>query len=145
MKDRDFLFGATADMVYELDRTAANNGGSRKLTAEEAIKLAEVDRPQLVKRMREEGMIRTDGPRHFLGEAPTRFGWNWWVADLTTGKKLVEGRARTKWGMWRRRYRAYQRVLIAEKSQPASPADPTCQHYVPFGVVCGQCPPRADR
>jgi hypothetical protein len=141
MKDRDFLFGATADMVYELDRTAANNGGSRKLTAEEAIKLCEVDSAQAVKRLRD------DAARPQLEkQLPVRKGLfcRSKVVDQH-GKVYASVRTLTMWGNWRRLQRAYNDERVRQMTGgTAYAAEPTCQHYVPFGVECGQCPPRAD-
>lgn len=145
MKDRDFLFGATADMVYELDRTAATNGGSRKLSYEQAMALAEHDAAQLVKRLRD------DAARpQLVKDMPVRKGLfcRSKVVDQH-GKTYASVRTLTMWGNWRRLDRAYNREhnneRVRQLASAAYAADPTCQHYVPFGVECDQCPPRAER
>lgn len=150
MKDRDFLFGVTADMVYEIDRTAANNGGSRKLTAEEAIKLCEVDAAQAVKRLRDDAarpqLVKRVEWRGFAH-------WEWWVETERAGDEqygeVVTGpsQAFTERGAWKKAHRAYVAALTAltprGEGSAAYAAEPMCQCGIPFTRGCKTCK-RAD-
>jgi hypothetical protein len=133
MKDREFTFWATADRY-----PAKPGDGSRKLRPADLDQLGtSADRARLL------GIIHTGGPRHYLGAAPTRHGWRWWVDDTSTDKRLAEGWCWTKRGMYRRRWRAYIAVKTAQAMDGAGSAgwaaEPSCQHERPFTGPCTQC------
>lgn len=94
--DRDFLF---------TDRL-------EPLAWDEALRLAATDRAVLLERLTEDA----NRPRLFQGlhydrTEPRLRRWTWDVTNTTTGEVLSDGRAATKRGAIRRRFRAYNRVL----------------------------------
>lgn len=80
------------------------------LTWDEAVALARKDRDQLVAELRaaEQRPFYEMRKRLVGGFGPRR--WAWEIAD-TTGAVLASGGAWTEKAMYRRRYRAYLRVL----------------------------------
>ena len=96
----------TAEARHSAEPEAA---AAEDLTWDEAVNLAK-RRDQLTGRIRE----AEDKPRHLLHlqYSGGLFGrWVWWIRNERTDDLLATGKAWTKRGATRRRYRAYLRVL----------------------------------